>query len=105
MSDKPEIKPEEWVDEYGTYLYKYALMRLRDPATAHDVVQETFLAALKGKAVMVRSAYEQPLPPPAELMAIASGLGRVPALARRMGAVVGVHVDARGACGPGCGRA
>ena len=48
MTDQPEINPEQWVDEYGTYLYKYALMRLRDPSTAHDVVQETFLAALKG---------------------------------------------------------
>ena len=40
--------PERWVDEHGDYLFKFALMRLRDPAKAEDAVQETFLAALKG---------------------------------------------------------
>jgi RNA polymerase sigma-70 factor, ECF subfamily len=40
--------PERWVEEYGDYLFKYALSRLRDPTTAEDMVQETFLAALKG---------------------------------------------------------
>jgi RNA polymerase sigma-70 factor (ECF subfamily) len=40
--------PEQWVDLHGDYLFKYALMRLRDPARAEDAVQETFLAALKG---------------------------------------------------------
>ncbi len=40
--------PERWVDLHGDYLFKYALMRLRDPAKAEDAVQETFLAALKG---------------------------------------------------------
>ena len=36
------------MDEHGDYLFKYALIRLRDPARAEDLVQETFLAALKG---------------------------------------------------------
>jgi RNA polymerase sigma-70 factor (TIGR02943 family) len=40
--------PEQWVDLHGDYLFKYALMRLRDPGRAEDAVQETFLAALKG---------------------------------------------------------
>ena len=40
--------PIRWVDEHGDYLFKYALMRLRDPHAAEDAVQETFLAALKG---------------------------------------------------------
>jgi len=40
--------PEQWVELYGDYLFKYALMRLRDAARAEDAVQETFLAALKG---------------------------------------------------------
>ena len=39
---------EHWVDEHGDYLFKYALLRLRDAAKAEDAVQETFLAALKG---------------------------------------------------------
>ena len=40
--------PERWVEEHGDYLFKYALGRLRDAAKAEDLVQETFLAALKG---------------------------------------------------------
>jgi len=41
--------PDEWVDEHGDALYSYALSRLHNPATAEDVVQETFLAALQSK--------------------------------------------------------
>ena len=40
--------PERWVEEHGDYLFRYALLRLRDVAKAEDLVQETFLAALKG---------------------------------------------------------
>ena len=38
--------PETWVDQYGDYLYRYALSRIQDPVIAEDFVQETFLAAL-----------------------------------------------------------
>lgn len=49
--------PERWVDEHGDYLFRYALMRLRDETKAEDMVQETFLAALKGgKSFQGRSA-------------------------------------------------
>jgi RNA polymerase sigma-70 factor (ECF subfamily) len=61
--DKPAVPPaglsdpERWVELYGDYLFKYALMRLRDAAKAEDAVQETFLAALKGgKSFAGRSA-------------------------------------------------
>jgi RNA polymerase sigma-70 factor (ECF subfamily) len=40
--------PEQWVEQHGDYLFRYALARLRDPSRAEDMVQETFLAALKG---------------------------------------------------------
>ena len=39
--------PVAWVDEHGDYLFKYANFRLRDTSAAEDVVQETFLAAIK----------------------------------------------------------
>jgi len=49
--------PEQWVDLYGDYLFKFALLRLRDPSRAEDAVQETFLAALRGgRAFQGRSA-------------------------------------------------
>lgn len=41
--------PQSWVDRYGDYLYNYALSRLSDKNAAEDIVQETFLAALKGR--------------------------------------------------------
>ena len=43
------LNPENWVDQYGNYLYHFALGRLRNTADAENVVQETFLAALKAK--------------------------------------------------------
>jgi RNA polymerase sigma-70 factor (ECF subfamily) len=49
--------PERWVELHGDYLFGYAMMRLRDQSTAEDMVQETFLAALKGgKSFAGRSA-------------------------------------------------
>lgn len=56
MSAKARTQPEEalenpeiWVDHYGDYLYRFALARIKDPSLAEDLVQETFLAALKGR--------------------------------------------------------
>jgi RNA polymerase sigma-70 factor (ECF subfamily) len=42
-----QARPECWVDEHGDYLYRFALARVDGPETAEDIVQETFLAALK----------------------------------------------------------
>lgn len=42
-----QVDPSTWVDQYGDTLYRYVLMRLRDPDAAEEVVQETFLAALR----------------------------------------------------------
>jgi RNA polymerase sigma-70 factor (ECF subfamily) len=46
-TDRNRRDPDRWVEDYGDYLFKYALIRLRDPARAEDAVQETFLSALK----------------------------------------------------------
>ena len=45
-----DTSPERWVDEHGDMLYRFALSRLRDPVAAEDLVQETFLAAMKSRA-------------------------------------------------------
>ncbi len=45
-SDKV-LDPEEWVDAYGDILFRYAYRRLRDVHLAEEVVQETFLAAIR----------------------------------------------------------
>lgn len=44
------IDPTIWVDEHGDYLFKYAMMRLRDDSLAEDAVQETLLAAIQATA-------------------------------------------------------
>ncbi len=41
--------PEIWVDQYGDFLYHFTLSRIKDPSIAEDLVQETFLAALKAR--------------------------------------------------------
>ncbi|MGQ9647253.1 MAG: sigma-70 family RNA polymerase sigma factor [Thermodesulfobacteriota bacterium] len=47
--EKQDLHPEIWIQDHGDYLLRYALLRLRNKQIAEDVVQETFLAALKGK--------------------------------------------------------
>ena len=37
---------ETWLDEYGDYLFSYALLKVRDTHLAEDFVQETLLAAM-----------------------------------------------------------
>lgn len=41
-----EGKPAQWVLENSEFLYRYALLHLRDISLAEDAVQETLLAAL-----------------------------------------------------------
>jgi RNA polymerase sigma-70 factor, ECF subfamily len=41
------VDPERWVMDYGDALFGFAAARVRDRAIAQDLVQETFLAALK----------------------------------------------------------
>ena len=49
-SEAPLIDdPESWVEHYGDFLYRFALSRVKDPDVAEDLVQETFLAALRSR--------------------------------------------------------
>lgn len=41
------VNPETWVDQHGDCLYRYALIRVRQPEVAEDLVQETLLAAIR----------------------------------------------------------
>jgi RNA polymerase sigma-70 factor, ECF subfamily len=45
IDKKTTLDPALWLDEYGNYLFRYALMRVRDSAIAEDILQETLLAA------------------------------------------------------------
>jgi RNA polymerase sigma-70 factor (TIGR02943 family) len=42
------FESDAWVDQHGDCLYRYALARVHEPNVAEDLVQETFLAALRG---------------------------------------------------------
>lgn len=53
------LEPERWVDDYADYLYRFALARVRSPETARDLVQETFLAALKARGSYAGRAAER----------------------------------------------
>lgn len=44
-----DLNPDRWVDEYADYLYRFAVARVRQHEVARDLVQETFLAALKAR--------------------------------------------------------
>ncbi|MEW5843054.1 MAG: sigma-70 family RNA polymerase sigma factor [Bacteroidota bacterium] len=41
------LKPKEWVKNYSDTLYRFAVLRVNDEETSRDLVQETFLAALR----------------------------------------------------------
>ena len=43
------LNPEKWIDSYADYLYSYAYNRVNDEDTAKDLVQDTFLSALKAR--------------------------------------------------------
>jgi len=49
MTKAVAVDPADWVDRYGDYLFRYAMLRLRDRSASEDLVQETFLAALKNR--------------------------------------------------------
>jgi RNA polymerase sigma-70 factor (ECF subfamily) len=48
----PEVEtndPHDWLSVHGDYLFNLAMGQVRDPLVAEDLVQETFLAALRGR--------------------------------------------------------
>ncbi len=43
------LDPENWGQQYGDQLFRYAMLRLRNAADAEEAVQQTFLAALENR--------------------------------------------------------
>ena len=43
---QPRLDPNKWLDCHGDYLFRYALMRVREAIVAEDLLQETLLAAI-----------------------------------------------------------
>jgi len=46
-SSNPHLSPENWVANYADKLFKYALARVSNEELARDIVQDTFVSALK----------------------------------------------------------
>lgn len=64
MNDAPSSRtyradPSHWMDEYGDYLFRFAMSRLRDRNSAEDVVQETLVSALKNVGQFQGQSSEQ----------------------------------------------
>ena len=47
-STKHSLNPNSWVEKHGDYLYNFAYSRVQSKEVAEDIVQETFIAGLKG---------------------------------------------------------
>lgn len=45
--EKHKLVPEQWIDKYGDQLLRYALLRIPERDIARDLVQDTFVTALK----------------------------------------------------------
>jgi len=43
------LEPAQWVDKFGDALFRYAVAKVPSREVAEDLVQETFLAALKAR--------------------------------------------------------
>lgn len=55
----PALEPDHWVDRYGDYLYHYTIVRVNDETVARDLIQDTFLAALKSASSFKGDATER----------------------------------------------
>lgn len=49
MSSGNTLQPSKWIDLYGDYLYSYAVLKVGSTAIAEDIVQETFLSAIRAR--------------------------------------------------------
>lgn len=45
--EKHTLDPNKWIDLYADYLFNYTIVKVNDDDIAKDLVQETFLSALK----------------------------------------------------------
>ncbi len=44
---KTQAEPEQWLEEHGDALFKFAMLRVRDNHLAEDFVQETLIKGMK----------------------------------------------------------
>lgn len=49
LTPHPELEPDEWLERHGDALFRYALLCVGRRDAAEDLVQETLLAAWRGR--------------------------------------------------------
>ncbi len=57
--EEQKLEPEKWIERYADKLYSYALARVSRQSVAEDLVQDTFLSALKAKDSFLFNASEK----------------------------------------------
>jgi len=53
------LDPDQWVERFADLLYRQALLRVRNPAVAEDLVQEVFLSAWRSRSRSGQVSSEQ----------------------------------------------
>ena len=53
------LEPEKWVENYADILYRYTLVRVKDPDVADELVQATLFAALKSQHTFAGKSTEK----------------------------------------------
>lgn len=59
MSEKVQLMPEQWVAAHADYLYAFAFLRIADPEICKDLVQDTFLSAIKNRSFFKGNSTER----------------------------------------------
>ncbi len=57
--NRPCLDPQQWLVKHGDYLYHFAIRQIRQTEVAEDLVQETLLAAWRGRAKYAGYAQER----------------------------------------------
>jgi RNA polymerase sigma-70 factor, ECF subfamily len=47
--NKSLMDPDSWLNEYGDYLFRYALLQLKDESAAEDAVQDALMSAYRAR--------------------------------------------------------
>ena len=55
----PKLQPDQWVANYGDYLLNYAYIRVSSKEVAEDLLQDTFISALKAQSGFRGDSSEQ----------------------------------------------
>ncbi len=59
MQQGGSLEPGKWAERYADYLLRFALIRISRHEVAEDLVQETFLSALKSKDSFLANSSEK----------------------------------------------